>query len=447
MASKLDDLFDGQVGEFWSLDNEFEPGAPLQGFVRRNDSGILELRTLGESGGELDWGDENVTQTPRFVAGLTATTGTILLRPSGSSRSKNYGGHRASTRDFRFRAIAAQVLVHNLKSGNLSNLEVHFMDMLRWAQMPVMQTEQETHEDGGLRSVTIRLDSGGRRDIVRLYDGISLHIHPHWSYTLNDAYSRVETSLAVGAVSTRPRSIETLIEPLTDFRLLLSLAHGVPVPCESARAQLDYRKNRDEDRAHWSPLWDQRLMEKPERAAKIVMPKFTYEAMGGAGGVARWMKFSRTHARFVRPVTMHPLYPGMAVTTRLMELYAAIEYYVAVGRREKKNWARERLAKAKILARHGGSEFNKLVGNVDRWADVLHWMNNRVKHDPVDYNPVDIYWLNESTEALVTIISLNYASQKKLAAQHFVSDHRTERIGRKVRALLARYPDELPKCY
>jgi len=225
--TKLDDLFDGQVGEFWSLDDEFEPGSPLRGFIRMNDAGLLELRTLDESAKEsVGWNESEVRRTPRYVAGLTAATGTILLRPTGSSRSRNYGGHRASTREFRFRTTASQVLVHRLKSSRMASLEIRFSNMLRWAQMPVMQTEREIHEDGRLRAVTIRLDAQGRRDTVRLYGGIALHIHPHWSYKLDDAYSSIETPLAVSAVSTRPRPIEELIEPLSDFRLLLSLAHG-----------------------------------------------------------------------------------------------------------------------------------------------------------------------------------------------------------------------------
>jgi hypothetical protein len=181
VASKLDGLFDGQVGEFWSLDKSFEFGAVLRGFVRRNNSGLVVLSTLDEGNGLSDSNDANSVRTPRYVAGLTASTGTVLLRPTGTSRSKNYGGHRASTRDFRFRAITSNVLVSRLKSGKLLGLEVRFAEMLRWAQMPIMHTDRQVREDGRLKSVTIRLDSQDREDVVRLHDGLSLRIHPYWS--------------------------------------------------------------------------------------------------------------------------------------------------------------------------------------------------------------------------------------------------------------------------
>jgi len=179
-------------------------------------------------------------------------------------------------------------------------------------------------------------------------------------------------------------------------------------------------------------------------------PKFSYEHLGGVSGVARWLKFSHERPRFIRPVTMHLLRPGLAVTTRMMELHAAFEYYVGMAQQGKKSWAprgRASGSKAKILARHGGAEFARLVGNSDRWADVFHWMNNRVKHNPVDPDPVDVHWLNESAETLATIVALNYASARKVAAKSLISHHRTERIGREIAAVLSRYPDPLPTNY
>lgn len=84
---------------------------------------------------------------------------------------------------------------------------------------------------------------------------------------------------------------------------------------------------------------------------------------------------------------------------------------------------------------------------MDRWADLFHWANNRIKHNPVDIDPVEVHWLNESAEVLVTIVALNHASSRKAAAKSLVADHRTEEIGREVQSLLARYPDPLPKNY
>lgn len=444
--AKLDDLFDGQVGEFWSLDDDFEPGVVMRGFIQRNDVGLIVVNTIDEGSADFRaWDREDRRVTPRCVAGLTEETGVVLLRPTGSSAKKNYGGHRASTRQFRFRTVAAEVWARDLRTGKVDELEVRFADMLRWAQMPAMQTEQETHEDGRLKTVTIKLDAKGRCDTVRLYDAIKLHIKPYWSYTSNDAYSRIETPLAVSVESSRPRLIEELIEPVTDFKLLLSLAHGALIDCDSARVQMHYGKRED---GKWSPVWDQQLMESQGRPGKTPLPKFSYQHLGEASGVARWLKFSRTHARFIRPVTMHPMRPGMIVTTRLMELYAAFEYYVAVSRQQKAPWApRGNLPEARILAEHGGPEFAQLVGDPIRWADMVHWMNNRVKHNPVDPDPLDVHWLNESAEALISIIALNHASRRKYASKSFVADHRTERVGREVRSVLKRYPDPLPKKY
>lgn len=377
---KLDPLFEGQVGEFYSLDDEFEPpSATMRGFVRKNPDNLIELHTVDEDDETgLIWSEEDgLRATPRYVAGLTASGGILLLRPNGSSRSKSYGGHRASTRKFRFRTVVAGVLTPFLRSGKIRAAELHFADMLGWAQMPVISRESERRDNGRLKSVTITLDAKDRRDTARLYDGFRIEIAPHWTYVSDDAYSRIETPLSVRVFATQPQPIEKFVTPLMDFRLLLSLAHGTSVPVDAARALVDYVRRADELRDNWLPMWDQRIMEQSDSRLKSPQHKFSYEALGGVRGVARWMKFSDDHGRFIRSVTMRPLMSGMTVTTRLMELYAAIEYYVAVGRRGRKKWAPKGVQpKARIIANLGGREFEELVGNVGRWADVIHWMNN-----------------------------------------------------------------------
>lgn len=70
-----------------------------------------------------------------------------------------------------------------------------------------------------------------------------------------------------------------------------------------------------------------------------------------------------------------------------------------------------------------------------------------MKHDPGADSPSDVYWLNESAEALITIVALNHASSRKLASQQFIKDHRTERVGREIKAVLAKLPDPLPVNY
>ena len=226
----------------------------MRGFVRRSSSDLIELRTLDVGSDPRLWGDEDGRQTPRYVAGLTGATGTLLLRPTGSSRSKNYGGHRASTREFRFRTIASNVQVGRLRSGELLALESQFPDMLRWAQMSAMSTERDTHEDGRLRSVTIRLDATDRLDTSRLYNGMKLQIRPNWSYAINESSGHIETPLAAGVSVSRPRPLEVLLEPIIDFRLLISLAHGRLVDCSSARIQPHYAKDDEGDISPWRVL-------------------------------------------------------------------------------------------------------------------------------------------------------------------------------------------------
>ena len=55
--SKLDDLFDGQVGEFWSLDDDFERGAMMRGFIQRNNDGLIVFPYYQPVGIRLWWRD------------------------------------------------------------------------------------------------------------------------------------------------------------------------------------------------------------------------------------------------------------------------------------------------------------------------------------------------------------------------------------------------------
>ncbi|GJF03665.1 ApeA N-terminal domain 1-containing protein [Pseudonocardia sp. D17] len=447
MDNKLSDLLEGQVGRFWPLDASWAGEVKeLRGFVQRNRNNFVAIKTLDDGDPLSDWRKE--LDIPLSIVCASGNTTALALRPSGSTSSKGYGGFRAATREFRYQAIISGVAISRLKNSNLHGVEAQFRDSLRWAGMPVLEIEDDPSAQPK-DSVVIRLDAKGRLDSARVGNGIQVHLLPHWEFTGKaDGYQQIETPLAVRATSTHPLPIDELLQPILDMQLLMSLAHGAFIPCFNARARPSYLRRKDDPDFQWSPLWDRQLMRVPAEAGKPDLPLFTYSDMGGIGGVARWLRLSRDHGRFIRPVTMRPIFSTMAVTTRLLEIHAGIEYFVAAAKKAKHQWApRGKEMPTLTLARRAGPRFATLVGDVDKWAKLFHDFNIRIKHEAVDTEPIDVYWMTEAAASLVTGVALDHASTRKKASRRFYNDHRTEQIGRKVREVLDRHPNGLQRNY
>ncbi|MDP9458771.1 MAG: hypothetical protein M3Q22_00500 [Actinomycetota bacterium] len=125
--------------------------------------------------------------------------------------------------------------------------------------------------------------------------------------------------------------------------------------------------------------------------------------------------------------------------TRLLELAAGIEYWVALHRRTTK-WAAKRSdieSHAHGLALHIGKPFRDWVGDPAEWARRFWDTYNVLKHRPNEtYDAYETSLLAESGAVLLQCALLNRAGGSRRPAQVICQSHRYYEVGRQTSELL-----------
>jgi len=116
-----------------------------------------------------------------------------------------------------------------------------------------------------------------------------------------------------------------------------------------------------------------------------------------------------------------------------MSIAAAIEYFVAFNRSQRRAWAVD-AHKNRALAKHAGRAFAKWIGNLELWADGLQEVYNSTKHNPSkSVDPYRTLLLSEVGEVLITCVTVDTIAGNRRPSTRFLADHRTEELGRRFR--------------
>jgi len=437
--AKIEDVLGGSIGYFWPFDRPKDlQREPLRGHVCLRDQRWLTLDALDERDlDDLSRAERN-EQMPAAVAGVTRATGVLLLNCQSRGSKRNFGGSRASTEHYRFRTIASGVVLQHLQSERIQAVSAHFSEALPWAGLEATQTSFEKHEGSNkLRSASISLTSSPKVT-VRTVGGIYLTLAPYWSMDGPDDRRVIQSLLSVETKGPRPLPFDQLARPIHGVRVLLSVCHGREFPCVSGTATPHYAADIDVPRTE---LWDMWLMESHE---PVTPPRISKEPrhalvtlvdLGGIEGLRRWLKLIDQHGRFLGPLIHRSRMQLASVEVRMLELYAAIEYFVNDNRRQRNSWATDAPHVA-ALAKRASAKFRDWVGDYRKWAEAVRQANNQIKHDPSPTDPEHIQALAISAEVLITCVALDISSASKRASVRYLGDYRVEQWGRRVRSAL-----------
>jgi len=117
-----------------------------------------------------------------------------------------------------------------------------------------------------------------------------------------------------------------------------------------------------------------------------------------------------------------------------MSVAAAIEYYYAFNRFKKKAWAVSDSHKNRALAKYAGRAFAKWIGDIEKWSNELQAVYNSIKHNPsATVDPYKTLLLTQAGEVLISCVTLDEIAQNRRPSTRFLSDHRTEDLGRRLR--------------
>jgi hypothetical protein len=168
-------------------------------------------------------------------------------------------------------------------------------------------------------------------------------------------------------------------------------------------------------------------------------PLFTLSDIGGPAGLRRWLKLRDQFPDAAIVVAAGHRQGGSRQPGRLLEVAAAIEFYVNMSRKTGAEWAKRAAAPshAEALSKRVGAPFEALVGDHRKWANRFRDTYNGVKHDPSFLrDPEELRLLAWSGQVLLLAALLDRAASTKTPSRRILGDYRLEGGSERLRAML-----------
>lgn len=438
MADQVSEIIEhGAVGFVWEIQ---KGGAlpDLESDCFRGDLTLTADQDVRVRLLEEDIEQPLIVQRDPVPAALLAMTPNGLVALHGiSHRSASLGlmAPRASTRTYRCRTAAALPGVAGV-AAELQPRQISAVfagqRVADWAGQLALD-EKLTTTNGRVTAVDIRLDSPPSKK-VDLRAGLELESSAFWDVQAKG----VGQVIAIGWEATvsgtkRAQEPDSLLMPLWRTQELLSIAFDGVVPASTGRV----RYVEGEELAE---VWDAMLMRHQPQVApsERSSPSFTLVDLGGLDAVKRWVKLCTDYPRAVKPVIAKVRYNVTSAETRLLEVVAAIHYWVNA---HDAKWADTTKKTGRIheaaLASQVGVAFEELVGDIDIWAGELRDYNNGLKHLPsFQADPERLHLLVWSADLLLEAALLHRVGRGKLAGNRHLREPRRMRAASRLRTEL-----------
>lgn len=440
----VDPILDGSLGLFW----RYEGGGPLEGkhahgYIKKVDGGEVEIQMLADPEDDLAFWAEHKNPPRSFVA--STPEGAILVTAFTQHRStRSFGGYNASVTGYRARAVICNIGLDDIVDPLCTSASAEFPGLQAWSDMSILE-QTFGFDQNKVKSSEIQLkESSALEKQAQLGGGLLLFARPRWGTSQRAEQVTVSTALEIGCRARRPKSILELVRPIERVQELLSLAWNARVAARPGRATLSTEGT--DPREPDPLLWYGPIVQSPPDAVEPnfqIIPLFTVEHLAGFAGVARWVKLCNDHPRAVAPVTDPLKNPNALGPTRIRDVAAGIEYWVALHRRAAA-WTKKRNKDdtlAHALARRVGSGFDDWIGGADEWAARFWSRQNALKHDPaIDVNFEEIAYLAATGRVLLMCALLDRIAGSKRTSRSILQHHQVQPMGRRMREILDAVP-------
>lgn len=424
MDKRLREVLAGGIGYFWLCDehpiSELPDEEARAGYIRQRGD-TVEVDLLHEDPANLLMGSDD--PLPLALVGATEHVGVIVPELQGRTRNMRSGAARASAETFRGQTLVVDPGVMDARSSLFTSVSAYFQGdaVLPWAGFDAIEREVRFDSDNKAQSATIHLKP--TTDVVtRLTPTMDLRFAARWSFQEDeDLRQVVDTALEIDVRSTRPLAFSRLLQPLLRCQEFLCLAFGGFVGADGGRVG----RAGDAERGH---MWNATLMPAAPAshvpvAAKNERALFRLDDLGGLDAFARWIRLCKKHPRAVSPIVN--LFRRGAATddVRLLELAAAMEYWVARHRRSS-SWTSAGANHAEAIALHVGAPFDRWTGDSRQWAERFWFNYTQLKHDPSFVaDGLEIKVLQEAAYLLLVAELLNRIAQSQRFGANIFGEH------------------------
>ncbi|MCY4725398.1 hypothetical protein NYO98_03830 [Nocardioides sp. STR2] len=436
------EVLEGNVGFFWPQDDhkvDLRDAIIERGYISQAPDSFVQVRALDEA--EVLPGILMPTSSrPVALFGSTEKSGILVPDLMSAGRTGHFGGSKASVRRYRARSVISAVDLHTARSSNLTSASLVFSEGLDFAALSTLHTKFKSDPHTHLLTeaqFTLKADpaaNGGK------YGSYELILEPDWSTSEDGSTTNLSTGLSITLTVKRPRPFHQFRHLLVGIQDLLNMTYDRFVPAQSGRAVVDGA----DPSAGRSYLWLQDTMVRPPHGLGVSRrqestPLFRLADLGGSAGLRRWLRLRDQFSDVAQSISSGHRYGGSRQPSRLLELAAAIEIYVAANRKAGATWAKKATAPtpAEALARRVGSPFLALVGDYATWGERIQDTYNSVKHDPsFARDPDELRLLSWSAQVALLCALLDRAALSKAPSRRILSDYRVARGSEDLRKLL-----------
>jgi hypothetical protein len=385
------------------------------GHIARSDNrvklSVLAPLPLGDGLGSL----ATEKYVPESVLAVSEIGGTLAFDISRISGVTHIGASKASSRHFYARAIAAGFPAEDLQSSRMYEMSAYFPGLEHWSN--ITGSTAETKRDEYRRPTKIVLTISAAPNQVCIFsDSHTVEVSTHFEVSGPADDQQVYTPISISSVTEEPTDWRNHLLVLTRVQDLLSLCWDGFVRADGGYVRLDLQ---DAHATSNAKLWSDRLMEVPtavkQAGPSSSFPQVRYKTLGGVDALKRWCDIASTHPRAVKPLTSrHRVARSGATESKLLDICAAIGYWVDFHKRQKHGWAKpisKKDNKAGVLGRRVGRHFESFVGDPAKWSRLLWDRYDELRHDPtIQHDDNELVLLVESARILMTAALLNEVS-------------------------------------
>jgi hypothetical protein len=435
----ISDTLAGSVAYVWPFfgDTDWQK-RQYAGHIARADSGVnlsvLAPLPLGDGLGSL----ETQKYVPESVLAVSDIGGTLAFDISRTGGTTHIGASKASSRNYYSRAIAVGFPAEDLQSSCMYEMAAYFPGLEHWSN--ITGSTAEAKHDEYLRPTEIVLTIRAAPDqITKFSDSHTVNVSTHFEVSGPADDQQVYTPLSISSVTEEPTRWSDHLLVLTRIQDLLSMCWDGFVVADGGYVRLDLH---DPHATSNAKLWSERLMEMPaavrQAGPSTSLPEVRYETLGGVNAFKRWYDIASTHPRAVLPLTSrHRVARSAAVQSRLLDVCAAMGYWVDFHARQKHGWVKmtsKKDTKAGVLARHVGQHFESFVGDVAEWSRLLWDRYDELRHDPTaQHDSRELALLVESARILLTTALLNEVSGDDAPTRSLCNATNNHMIGYEIR--------------
>lgn len=416
---------DGVIGTFQPL--LAERLEPAHGMIRLSDE-HAEV-TLMASEGHLN--DDLLPQDCRAVFGETQAGDVLMM--SIAQRSGSPGGLR--TARYRSRCLVLDPPAQEIDDDTVVAVELHYYGLSRWSGARRLNDEP-IFEGGRIVGwiAELRWDAGTS---VPLGDGFTLKFSSGHSVTGPYDRRTLTAPLVITIESKDRRPVGEHLVRLDAVHALLAVAHReVPIASGGGVRFADTQKG-------YCSLWERTMISlAPPGDLTHEFPYLGLDDIGGAQGVANWLRLALEHRRAVEPLVRHVLFSSQTPESRILSTAAAMEYWVGSNARSAL-WAKKKPGEdlPSALTRYVDSAWSTWVGDSDQWVEDFWKTYLDLKHFRIDTpDPSKVDALEVSGRWLLTAALLDHCIGSSNASRHLFSKGLAT-PGRNIRAELWGRPD------